>query len=129
MLFNAEIYRQLSTHPGLSALVADRIYPMSIAPQGVAMPYVTFQRITTGPTYMHGTDTGISREGIQIDCWADDADVVRTVAVQLKNALNTWLEDTVNRAFIVGDQDGYEQDTQLYRVSIDAEVWSTLTAP
>ena len=128
MLFNAEIYRQLHAFAGLEALVGTRISPHGHGLQGGTLPYVTYQRLSTERTYLHDQSAAISKETVQVDCYAGDPDEARQVAVQVQQALDAWSSPEVNRAFIRDDEDFYERDTKLYRVRVEAEVWTTLTA-
>ena len=130
MNLNTEVYRQLSSHAGLSALIATRIYPLP-GPQGATRPYVTYQRITTVPTYTHDGPSldAIGNDIVQFDCYADDQDQARAVAVQVKSALDNWSSPGVHRAFIQDDRDFYDDEVKLQRVSVDAEIWSVLSAP
>jgi hypothetical protein len=128
VLFNSELYRQLSSYSPLAALISTRIYPV-VAPQDCARPYVTYQRVATDPTYLHGGADAMGNDLVQFDAFGDNPDSVRAVANEVKAALDSWSSPVVNRAFIRYDEDMYESDIKLYRVSIDAEVWSTLTAP
>ncbi len=47
------LFAVLSVHPGLLALVADRIYPVE-APEGAVLPMLVYQQIVSDPATTHG---------------------------------------------------------------------------
>ena len=133
MLLNQEIFRQLTTYPGLAALISDRVFPMGVAIQKTSplgLPYVTHHRVAEVPTYTSARRAATLDEmHVQFDIWAGDPDSARNTAAQLKAALDNWTSPAVNRAFIRHDSDFYESDTKLYRVSVDAQIWNQLSHP
>ena len=52
------------------ALVGNRIYPAP-APQNSAMPFVTFQLVSTDREYSIAGRSGLAGPLIQLDCWSD----------------------------------------------------------
>jgi hypothetical protein len=125
---NEAIYALCSTDAAVSLAVAEinggfRAYPIT-APQGSGRPYLTWQRITSSPTYAQTGGRGLTKDTVQFDIWADDPDTSRALAGALKDALDAWT--AVQRSFVRDDSEFYEPDTKLYRVSIDSDIWSTL---
>jgi hypothetical protein len=137
---NTEIYRHLSSHSGLTSLLgtwnsaggpAPCIFPGERAEQGCERPYLTFQRITTEPTYTLGQadERNMSADSVQFDIYADDPDAAKAVAAQLKRALTLWSSPAIEFAFVEQHSDHYEADVKLYRDMVTARIWNHLTAP
>lgn len=66
----------LSADAGVTAIVADRIHPMT-DPQDLVLPKITFQRISTARSAEAGAitndgPTGLAVAHFQVDCWSAD---------------------------------------------------------
>lgn len=134
MLLQNEIFRHLSTHAGLAALIqtapdSARIYPVGQVAQGCLRPYISYQRIYERLGYTHSGVTETAEDRVQFDCWADTLDAAYAVAAQLCDALDNWSSPAINRAFIVDKSDGYDEESKLSRVMVDTTIWNGLTAP
>ena len=133
MTVEAEIYTRLKDFAGLSALVSDRIYPVTM-PQNVEMPAVSYRRVSAERISAMGVDTGLVRARFQVDCWSgehDDGtvgtfDEARAVAKQVRLALQRWRNTSgtvVQDTFMIGDQDLHEHDTETYHAALDFEIF------
>lgn len=129
MTLEQALYSYLSTYAGLTALVSTRIYPVTM-PQGVTYPAVTYTRISAPRIHAMGRDTGLASPRVQVDCWGSSYSSVKGVAAQVRAALQDFSGlmggaggVTVQRAFIEGDRDLYESDTQTHRTSMDFIIW------
>ena len=123
----------LTGYAGLSALVSNRVYPITI-PQGKPLPCVTYQRIDT-PRILAQGDSGatgtLARIRIQFNSWAATLSEAMDIAYQLRAALNgkrgsmgTAPYNITARAILVDNElQDYEPETQLYRVISDFIVW------
>lgn len=102
----------------VGAAIGNRAYP-NAAPQGVALPYLTFFRVAgTRQTAMNGA-VMLQNTRFQVDIYAGDADAVDAAAVSVKAALDAWSM----RSVINLEQDFYETDTGLHRIMLDVSVW------
>lgn len=122
MILNQVLYT------ALQALAGGRVYPDE-APQGGALPYVTYR--TMGENWTHGHDRSTSLIGnrmVQFDAYAETQDAAWTLADQICTTLNGLTTSTLNRAFVRERLSLPEQDTRLFRISIDAELWGDLIA-
>lgn len=122
MSVDAALIAALAADPGVSALVADRVFTWG-GRQGVAYPYLTVQRITTvGATHLNGPNT-LEWPTFQIDCWSSAsaleavtiADAVRLAIDNVTIAGNPTIEATFK------DQRGPapDEETRNFRVSQD----------
>jgi len=81
------IRRKVLDSGAVRALVADRVYPQ-LAPQGAAVPYITFFRVTGSPVrHMRGPAT-IAEATIQIDVFAPTYSQMLTIAEGTRLALD-----------------------------------------
>ena len=132
MTIEAVIKTRLSGFAGLSALVSDRIYPVTL-PQNVEMPAVSYRRVSAERVSAMGVDTGLVRARFQFDCWSGEHkngdsgtfDEARAVAKQVRLALQRWRNTSgtvVQDTFMVGDQDLHESDTETYHAALDFQI-------
>ena len=97
----------------------NRIYPQ-ILPQKPDLPAITHTRIGGAPVSSFDGQDGLDNGLYQLDCWAETAKAARQLAdavaaaIDDAAALGSTLESVVN---------DYEEDTRLYRVSMDFSFW------
>lgn len=128
------IYKYLTGLSGLSALVADRVYPDTL-PQNPEYPAVTFRQISEDevePFVMPST-TMICAV-YQMDCWGATRAGADAVAKQVRAAWKNYSGVmggvggvTVNAVRKISRLDNYYTDTDgrpiAYAVSMDFEIW------
>lgn len=114
----AIVYTTLNGYSDLTDLVSTRIFPHP-APQGTTRPYVTYTTIGNTPAnVMAGAGSASQDQRImQVDVWADDYPGVQAAAAEAKNAMQQSF-------YLVSERDGYEQQTEAHRVSLDFSVWA-----
>jgi hypothetical protein len=124
MTVEADLFTRLSTFTGLSALVADKVYPL-ILPQGVTLPAVSYQRVSSIRPSAMGADIGIVRARFQVDVWAQDFDSSKAIAEQIRLALQCYHgTGTVEilEIFFLNEVDLYEENTRIAHQALDFEV-------
>ncbi|MGB2081900.1 MAG: DUF3168 domain-containing protein [Psychrobacter sp.] len=109
-------------HSLLGPLVDSRIYP-HIAPQGATVPYIVWQVISAQPQNTLDGTTHHQWLRVQIDIY--DTSYDKTVS--LSNEVTQTLSNGINLFIHSGTQQLYENDTKLFRQSIDYEFWQTTT--
>lgn len=129
MLVEEALHDYLSTHPGLSALIAGRIYPL-VLPQKPTLPAITYQRISGLRVRSHQGPSGLASPRFQFDAWADSYASARTVADELRRALDGFRGMMggapgvrVDAVHLDTDRDLYETETRRWRVQADYFVW------
>lgn len=126
MSLESEIYSRLSSYAGLTALTSTRIYPV-ILPQNVAMPAVSFQKVSALRPSNFSIDTGDVRARLQVDCWAvappGEAAAANKIAAQVKGALKRYHGGNIQDVYLENEQDLYEDVTKIYRILLDFIVW------
>jgi Protein of unknown function (DUF3168) len=110
-------------------VIADgKVYPL-VRPQGVPLPAITYQRISTTRVDPLGEPNFLADGRLQIDCWAASYGAVKDLADAVRRRLNGFAEAKGPRPRLAGIRalpshlDDYETDTEVYRVSQDFSVW------
>jgi len=120
-LYN-KLYRHLSTSTLITTLTSSRIYPV-VLPQGaaVAFPAVTYQRVSADRVYsLNGYNT-LENPKMQIDCWATSFETVKDLASKMRQVVDSATAFASN---LISDQDLYEDELNVYRVSMDFSLWN-----
>jgi hypothetical protein len=121
----------LLADPAVSSLVGgQRIYPIRLE-QDQTEPSVVYVKVSeTGDYHMEG-DSGLGQVRMQVDSWAERADVASELANAVYDRLSgardtvTVGSDFVNikGAFLANGRDDYDNIAKLYRISRDFIVW------
>lgn len=115
----------LQTRPGLTGEVGDRIYPRRL-PRDVTFPAIVYSRVSTARGATHDGPDGLPMPRFQFDIWGKDPDSVDAAAEQLRLAIDGYRgamgDVTVGSALVVGDVDGDDPETGLYRRIVDVQV-------
>ena len=87
MTLEESLYARLNGYAGLTALVAARIYPMSME-QNPTLPLVTYRRIGGTPDQKFGGTAGIGNPVFSVTSWGETYKSARATAAQVRAALN-----------------------------------------
>ncbi len=120
MAVETKLVALLSATSAITALVKDRIYPL-ILPQNQDLPAISYTRIIGMPVYSLKGYSGLDNVHVQIDCWASTYAGAKAVAAAVLAAIDTA---TTFKGVMSGDRDMYEDDVQIYRVSMDWSLWN-----
>lgn len=110
---------------GVAALIGARLYPLT-RPQGVTLPAVRYQRISTVADAAHDGATGLAQCRFQFSIHASSYASAAAVAQALRRALHGQ-RGTVgpgSSTLVAGDLDDYEPTTQEYLRHVDVMVWT-----
>jgi hypothetical protein len=92
-----QLFDQLTTFPGLAALIGDRAYPAQL-PQEVTLPAVTYLRVSEAPVlHRDNPKPGYSRDRFQLDGWANSYDGALAVRKQLRGAMGVFVRSDFPR--------------------------------
>ena len=122
-MLEESIFSHLSTvaavtsHVGASS--SARIYPVFL-PQDPIYPAISYQRISSQPQTSMGGFCNLDNPRIQIDCWATSYSAVKGMAEAVRDAM---MSSPAFNALEISDQDLFEPDLEIYRVSIDFSCW------
>lgn len=104
----------------VGGIVAGRIYPAGTA--STLAPYLTYSRVVSIEQSTLDTNGGtgnINETRLQVDVWAGSYGAAQATASAVKAALKGWALQNI----VLSENDDYESDTKLHRVSIDVSVW------
>lgn len=87
MTLDESIFTRLSADAGVVALCADRCYPIQV-PEGTALPYVAWQRVSTSPVQAHDGPSDFEAGSYQFAVFAETF----TAAHDLRNAIRVALD-------------------------------------
>lgn len=117
MTAESDVIARLVADTGVHAICADRIRPLKLA-QTETLPAVTIQRVTADFGGSLGGDTSnCTRVYVQIDCWASSYGSAKSLAAAVRTAMQSLT------AIPIDSTDFYEDETDIYRVSLDFYVW------
>jgi len=112
----------------LTALVANRAYPVGVAPQSPTYPYYTFQLIST-PDHIssHQGNSRLKQVRIQFSTRAKtalEADAIATEIISGYVGFAGMMGDVyVSGIRLANDMDDYEPTTKTYSRLIDLLMW------
>jgi len=113
---------RLTGYPALAALVGNRVYPL-VLPQNVALPAMTYQRISTLRVRSHSGPSGLAHPRFQFACWADSYAEAANVTRVLRLALDGFKLTPGGAALSENEIDDYEAETGRWRINADYIIW------
>jgi hypothetical protein len=123
MTVEEAVVARLGASPGVTALVATRIYPM-LMPQTAPLPAVTYQRISTERVQGLRGSLGLIDPRVQVDSWAETYGTAKRVAEQVRLALDGYTTPGGLFSMILAERDLLEEDGLRHRVSQDYSIWA-----
>jgi hypothetical protein len=108
---------------GVTALVVGRIFP-NVIPQGVSMPAIRYLVVDDVPMNVLAGNASRRSARVQIDAYAKKYLDAHAVADAVAGAVGTLSGPAVT-AVVIDRRDGYEDETELHRVSMDVSVSMT----
>lgn len=117
MSLRADIFTALT-----SGSPAARVYP-DVLPQQVNMPAVTFFTVAGDNDFHLLGQSGLIRRIIQVDVWSTVAMAADALMADLEALMIASTDFQVNGIAASG-ADGYEAETQRYRVSREFTIWA-----
>jgi hypothetical protein len=125
-----EIYEALTayllTQTGLTALIANRIYPDE-APEGETLPYVVYINISDVKDHLFTGQQTLERPVYQYTVYAADKDAASDVAEQIKAALSeysgTMSGITVQYIGLMNELASRDRELKIYYHDLEYEVF------
>lgn len=115
----ASIFTTLTGASGVSAIVGSRVYPI-ILPQKTTLPAITYLRVSGAQEISLSGHSGLESPRIQVDCWATSYAQAKSLAAAVQAAM---IASTAFKVGSVSDRDLFDDETNVFRVSIDFNVW------
>lgn len=117
MSLRADIFTALT-----SGSPAARVYP-DVLPQMAVLPAVTFFTVTGDNDFHLQGQSGLIRRIVQVDVWSKVAMAADQLMVELENLMVASTAFQVN-GIAASAADGYEPETERYRVSREFTIWA-----
>lgn len=102
----------------LKGLVSNRVYPL-VMPQSPTYPAIVYNRIAVNAQNVLEGGSTIDQVRFQVDTYATTYAGAKTIAAQVRVAV----EAASFKGTLQSDQDFFEPDINLYRVSQDFYIW------
>jgi len=117
-----KLYKHLSTVDAITDITSARVYPVKL-PQvtTAAFPAVTYQRVSADRVYSFTAYCNLENPKMQIDSWATSFEDVKVLADKVRLAMDSA---TAFASILISDQDLYEDEIEVYRVSQDFSIWN-----
>jgi hypothetical protein len=113
------IFSTLTGASAVSAIVGTRVYPL-VLPQKAALPAISYLRVSGAQELSLSGHSGLESPRIQIDCWATTYAQAKALSAAVQAAM---LASSAFKVGSVSDRDLFEDETNVFRVSIDFSVW------
>jgi len=104
------VYHILASRPAVARLVGFQIYPTAV-PKGAEFPFIVYRRANISRQHSLGGPILMPEVNLQIACWAMTHDEARSLADEVRIALNgnitTAAGVTLNDVRLVSETDDY----------------------
>lgn len=118
MTIEQTVLAALTTGSPLPTNAGSRVYAV-LMPQGIALPAISYQRISNDPLADYNGDDGLDNVRLQVDCWGATYGAVKQLGEQVRAAF-----ESAGMVFnLDNDRDEFELETKLYRLSMDFLIW------
>lgn len=113
------IYQTLQASAAVRALLGarPRVFRMGEAPQDSDKPYATWLLISGIPENTLSETPAIDRDSIQLDVWSRSDAECEEIAIAIRDRMEQVTHMTAFRVH------GREEETRLYRIGLDFDVW------
>lgn len=125
MTIEEALYSYLTSHPGVSALVGTRVYPLKL-PQNPKLPgpTITYHKVSLFAQRTIGSSgPQFYEERFQFSCWAETYDEAKILAWTLISALQDYSGEIgtvkILDAHTVNETDIYEETVGIYHIPVD----------
>ena len=120
MSIQSDIYNTLIASTYITDYVGTRVFPTMIPQSVEAFPTIVYTRISNVRGYPLSGDWLIDNLRYQFDVFAVGYDAVRALA---DNLHTTMRASTYFTCIMLDEQDLWEPDYSLHRVSVDYSIW------
>lgn len=135
LLLQQVIYPYLSQHPGVSAIVGDRIYP-HVRPDNGRLPAVTFQEVSSVHVESHQGSSGLANTIVQFSAWSRDyreaaqaRDAVRLALQGMRAAIGLGEGLEIQGVQWVSGGETFESQTGIYHAWCRLRIWHRVARP
>jgi hypothetical protein len=135
---DSAIYTYLTSLTGLTALIGDRLWPMTRDVSVETLPAVVFQRISnvrrytlTGSALLHTARyqfSSLASAHVTVGGVVGASNVAAQVVKAFDGYAGLMGTVSVGSAFVVGERDEHDPELGVYRADVDALITYTETA-
>ena len=122
------VYSALTGNATLTGLISTHIYPL-VLPQEVALPAVTFFRVSNIHNHGMGGDIDLMETRLQVSILADSVLRMRTVTDAVRGVLSRWKGTyggvIVQDSLLDNEMDDFEPETEIYQCIQDYRIFHT----
>lgn len=118
-MLETKLYTLLSGSTLITTLTT-RIYPV-VMPQEPTFPCITYQRVSGNQQNSLAGYATLENPRIQIDVWSESYSGAKTLAGNIHTVMDGA---TAFKATLISDDDDYQSEIPLYRVSMDFSCWN-----
>ena len=128
MSIETALRTELINDTDISAHVGMRVYPVTMT-QGFTLPCISYQRISSVRMHTLSGPNGRVDASFQVDFYSELYSTVRDLADKTRQVLDGFkgslggTEDNVGGIHLVSDRDLWQDDTEVYRVTHDYDVF------
>lgn len=115
MSLEEKLYTRLTSSTTITDYVGTRVYPL-VAPEQVSNPYIVYSRLSGGQINTLGGYATVENPRMGIDVLSTSYTQAKSLAESVHTLVGT---STTFRAILLADEDAYDDDMALYRVSMD----------
>lgn len=119
MSLETKLETLLSGDAGIVAIVGTRVYSDE-APQDLVLPYIVYQRISSGRQYSFSGYSNLENPRVQIDCYSS----TKSGAVALCDAVVAAMRAATTFSTSGDDPQAMPPENGTFRMSIDFFVWN-----
>lgn len=116
------LYDLLRQDAGVSATVADRIYPVRL-PDEVILPAIVYAKASCIRYASHGGPSKLASSRFQLDCYSTDYLEAKRLALAAVATLHGKKSGDIQAAFNDNETDGFSADDGIFRVTADVLIW------
>ncbi len=119
MAIGEDVYSELSSDAGLTALVSTRIYPTWL-PQNATMPAISYTQISERVQQTIEGEVALRNHMYQFDIWSNTYSGAQTIATALLTAMAAA---SLFKSYRLGQTETYEPEIDIHRISVDFSIW------
>jgi len=116
----------LLAQSGITAYVSDRISP-AMADQDVETPYIIVTKVSGAREHSHDGSSHLAHPRFQLSIFAETYKECKDIAAAVQSALQGYAgamgSETVQNVIYRNEVDDYEDETGLYGVKVDYDIW------
>lgn len=112
------LYHILTNTPAFTAIAGNKVFPLRVA-QGVALPAVTYQKISGGQNACRSEQMKPYR--VQLSVFSARYEQQEAIAAAIREALDGYQDSELSAEFLT-ETDLYEEGAEVYHLAIDYNI-------